>query len=139
MEARVVFEKGRFVEGEVLFLYLTLSLSLLSFSLLTLHHALTNLPSCNNVHSLQTLISVHFSPPHSLYIPPSLLSSPYYCTHHLLLFLDPHNITTSISLKHLSSYKSHSRLNCFSLLLILTSWDIVPNPGPSPSNSHPQN
>ena len=70
------------------------------------------------------------SPPHSLYISPSLLSSPLYCTHQLLLLLNPHANKTYRTLSCVPSHKSYSHITSLTLLLLLTSGDISPNPGP---------
>lgn len=70
------------------------------------------------------------SQPHNLFISPSLLPSPYYGTHHLLLILIPHANKTPRMLRHVPSYKSYSHITAFTLVLLLTSGDMPPHPEP---------
>lgn len=78
------------------------------------------------------------SPPQNLYISPSLLPSPYYCSHHLLLILNPPADPHTKTGKHVHSYTFHSHLTYLTFLLLLTSGDISPNPSPSISHPHTQ-
>lgn len=102
--------------------------------------------------SLLTLVSsvfkfsllYHSSPPHSL--SPSLLFSPYYCTHHLLKIMNPHEHLNIRTVRYrmcahpvsilLFSPSSRSHLTFLTLLLLLISGEISPNPGPPFSNSN---
>ncbi|CAI9620863.1 unnamed protein product, partial [Staurois parvus] len=79
------------------------------------------------------------APPQNLYISPSLLPSPYYCSHHLLLILHSPAGQNTRTGRHVHSCISHSHLT-FLTLLFLTSEDSSPNPGPPvfhPHTRHP--
>ncbi|CAI9576569.1 unnamed protein product, partial [Staurois parvus] len=74
------------------------------------------------------------APPQNLYISPSLLPSPYYCSHHLLLYVTPADPNTRTGRHvHLCTFRSHL---IFLTLLLLTSGDISPNPGPPVFHPH---
>lgn len=75
--------------------------------------------------------------PCSMHISPSLLPSPYYGTHHLLQLLHPHADINTRATRHVRSCTSHSHLAFLTLLLLLVSGDISPNPGPPFSKCKP--